>query len=298
MIYFLYGPDTYRSRAKAREIVSEFQKKAGGILNVARIDAGENPEAALMAGRTASLFAEKELVVIERASESAPEIMRHVRGRLPAWESDRNLTIIFWEAEDGGGGALIEEIKKHATKTQEFKLLAPAALRGWLVEESVRRGARLGPDETRLLIARYGANLWALANELEKIAAGWPVNCEIKEEEKIWNFTDLFFANRRRSIRPLANLLAAGFEPVKIIGALASSLRTLAIVREGARRGALAKISKGLHPFVIKKNAEIARKTDDEDMRIFFADLVASDIALKTGKLPAPLPLIDLVVRQ
>lgn len=298
MIYFLYGADTYRSRAKAREIVLEFRKKAGGILNVTKIDAGENPEAVLMAGRTASLFAEKELLVIERASGATQEAVRYLHDRFSAWKSDRNLTIIFWEAEISEDETIVKEIKEHAAKAQEFKLLAPAALRGWLAEESVRRGARIGSDEMRLLIARYGANLWALANELEKIAAGWPVNYEIKEEEKIWNFTDLFFANRRRSIRPLANLLAAGFEPVKIVGALASSLRTLAIVWKGAGRGTLAKIFKGLHPFVVKKNAEIARNADEARMRNFFSDLVAADVALKTGKLPAPLPLIDLVVRQ
>lgn len=297
MIYFLYGADTYRSRAKVREIIAEFQKKAGGVLNVMRVDAGEQPESALMAGRTASLFAEKELLVIERASESAPEVRRHIRDRLPAWKSDRNLTVIFWEAEVGGEEAPANVIREHAAKTQEFKLLTPAALRGWLAEESISRGARLGSGEVRLLIARYGTDLWALANELEKITAGWPVGFEIKEEEKIWNFTDLFFTNRRRSIRPLANLLAAGFEPVKIVGALASSLRTIAVVWEGARRGTLAKISREFHPFVVKKNANIARKADEARMQKFFADLVASDVALKTGKLPPPLPLINLVVQ-
>lgn len=298
MIYFLYGPDTYRSRAKVREIIGEFRKKAGGVLNVTRIDAGDNPEAALMAGRTAPLFAEKELVVIERASESAPEVRRHIRDRLPAWKSDRNLTIIFWEAEVSEDETIVKEIKEHAAKTQEFKVLAPAALREWLVKESDRRGARIGSDETRLLIARYGPDLWALANELDKIAAGWLASAEITAEEKIWNFTDMFFKDRRRSIRPLANLLASGYEPIQIIGALAAGLRTISFLWQGIARGTLDTSAHGLHPFAAKKNAEIARSVDAQTLRELFERLVAADVALKTGRLPSPLPLIDLVVRQ
>ena len=39
MIYSLYGPDTYRSRQKLKQIIEEFQKKSGGHLSLEKFDA-------------------------------------------------------------------------------------------------------------------------------------------------------------------------------------------------------------------------------------------------------------------
>lgn len=299
MMYFLYGPDTYRSREKLREIVSAFVKKAGGAANVTRIDVEDNPEVLLAAGRTASLFSPKELVVIERPSAASGEIAALLERRLAGWADDPECTAVFWEGDMGKEShALMTVIAHHAAKSQEFKSLAPVAVRRWLDAESAKRALRLSPREKDALIESAGSDLWAIANGLEKLAAGWPPAFAQKEEEKIWNFTDAFLVRRREALGPLATLLRAGHEAMYLLAALSGAVRTLALIRWGLASDKLKKAAAGIHPFVVKKNTELARRMDDAALAGFFDDLLKTDTSLKTGVLPPQLSLTRLILKR
>ena len=299
MIYFLYGPDTYRSRRKLGEIIAEFDKKAGGGLAITRIDAADRPETMFSVGRTASLFAAKELIVIENAF-AAPheEIIDYVRANLPRWSRDRNLTVIFWEGETAKPEAVAADLKRQAEKSQEFLLLGPAAAAKWLVAEASRRNLRLSAEEQRLLVDRFGSDLWAMTQELDKIRDGWSPGRAVRAEEKIWSFGDAFLAHRRSTFRPLVNLLAAGYDPIYLVGALASALRSLALVWQGVRTGKLKKMTAGLNPYVVRKNIAPAGSASGESIAKSFQALRRADEELKTGKLPPPLPLVKLVLKK
>ncbi|MBI4132506.1 MAG: hypothetical protein HY473_00195 [Candidatus Sungbacteria bacterium] len=299
MIYFLYGPDTYRSRRKLGEIIAAFEKKAGGGLAITRLDAADRPEAVFSVGRTASLFAAKELIVIENALAAQHEERgEYVRVNLPRWSKDRNLTVIFWEGDGVKPGAVAADLKRQAEKSQEFLLLGPAAAAKWLLAEALRRNLRLSAEEQRLLLERFGSDLWAMTQELDKIRDGWSPARIARAEEKIWSFSDVFLARRRSAFRPLVRLLAAGYDPVYLVGALASALRSLALVWQGVRTGKLKKLTAGLNPYVARKNMELARNADVSGIRNSFAALREADVELKTGALSPPLPLLKLVLEK
>ena len=275
MIYFLYGPDTYRSRAKLKEIAAAFGAKAGGALGLTRVDAAETPETVLTVGRTASLFSAKELVVIENASGVSGEVARHLIARLKAWAKDANLTLVFWEGGiNAKSSSLFGEIKRRAAKSQEFRPLPAPALERWIDAEAARRRMRMAPEEKRLLIGRHGADLWALANEMTKMESGWRPGSALREEEQVWRFVGAFFADRRRAFLPLTKLLAAGFEPVYLLGALASSVRRL-----------------------VSGRARIA-PAERERVASAFQSLLGADTEQKTGRLPSPLPLVKLTLKE
>ena len=276
VIYLLYGEDTYRSRVKLREIVAEFLKKAGGILNVTAIDAEENPEAVLSVGRFVSFFSEKQLFVIENASSADDAVHKYVRARALGWERDPNFTVVFWERTgEGEKNKFIDDIKSGVTKLQESRPLAGAGLSRWIDNQAVAEGARLAPEEKRLLISRHGSDLWAICVEIAKIKAGWSLREVTGQDAAIWDFTDGFFKNRRRSFYLLANLLQAGFDPIYILGALASRLRRQ-LVFTAAKRDYVREIT------LLQKE---------------ISALVEADVELKTGRLPPPLPLLKLVLR-
>lgn len=270
MIYLLHGADTYRSRAKLKGIAAAFGAKAGGALGLTRVDAAETPEAVLAVGRTASLFSAKELVVIENACGVSDEVARHLTARLKAWAKDANLTLVFWEGGiNAKSSSLFNAIKRRATKSQEFLTLSAASLGRWLDAEAARRRLRLAAEEKRLLIAWCGSNLWALSSELDKVESGWRIERARHEEEQVWPFTHAFFTHRRSAFLPLTKLLAAGFEPIYLLGALAGSLRRIAVGRSGR---------------------------EEEQIGAAFRSLVETDVELKTGRLPPPLPLIKLTL--
>lgn len=299
MIYFLYGADTYRSRKKLKEIVEEFRKKSGGVLGVTRVDAGENPEAVYDIGRTGSFFQAKELFIIENVLSLDPKPADFAAERCDFWANSKEVIVVFWEAEiDSKKSKLFEGIKKRAAKEQNFELLSGAKLEAWISKEAAAREAGLGAAEIKLLAARLGGDLWSAANELDKISCGWSAAKGVKEEEKIWNMTDAFLKNRRSSFRPLMNLLADGYDPIYIIGALAGALRNLAQVWQGVQDGEVKKATAKLSPYVARKNTELARGMDASRLDRCFDDLVRTDLELKTGRLPPPWPLIKLVLKQ
>ncbi len=296
MIYFLHGPDTFRSRQKLREIISEFEKKTGAATGMTRIDVSTKPETVFEVGRTGSLFSQKELVVIENASAGSREGGDYLRGRLKDWAGDRDRTIVFWEGEVKTDEGFMAAIAKAAVKTQEFRPLSSSAVSRWLYAAAAERKVQVSGREKEMLIAKHGSDLWAISNELDKIAAGWTTSHDIREEEKIWSFTDAFFQHPRRSFRPLSEFLQAGYEPIYLVGALASSLRTLALVWWGMTAGKLKAITRGLHPFVVRKNSDLAKRTNARQLSKLFDRLITADIEQKTGRLPPPLPLIKLVL--
>lgn len=301
MIYFLYGEDTYRSRAKIREIIAAFQARAGGLFNVTEVDAASDPERALEIGGTPSLFSEKELLIIGNALRAEERVRVHIERVLESWKSDRNRTAIFWESEtEDEKNPLFGEIKSAAAKTQEFQLLPAASVRRWLGMEAKTRGVRVSQEDVAGLARQHGSDLWALSQELEKIRFGWKPTARAEEEEKIWNFTDAWLAGGRRAFLPFMRLLETGIEPPYLVGTLASTARTIAVFWQASTGKAgkgYKKFTARFHPFVIKKNTASARTFNGEKLRARFGELVRTDVEMKTGKLPMALALLKLILK-
>lgn len=296
MIYFLHGPDTYRSRLKLAAIIVAFRGRAAGAANVTRLDAAEASGSVREVGRSPSLFSAKQLVVLERVSEADVDTQRTCRERLPAWSRDPDLTVVFWEADVAVRGGFPAAIAKRATKTQTFELLAAAALQRWVAAAASQRSIRLAPAPLTALIERWGGDLWAMVNELDKVASGWSPEAMAAETASVWDFTDAFLGHRPQSFHPLETLLRKGEEPLILLGALAAALRNVALVHEALAAGRQPKPA-GVHPFVARKLAAIAPRFDRASLAECFGELVATDAALKTGSAPPPLPLVRLALR-
>ena len=298
MIYFLHGLDTYSSRAKLREIIAAFQARNGGV-GFIRIDAVESPSAIFSAGRTASLFSTKELIVIERASAASAAVAAHIGHELPRWAEDQNVTVIFWEEKSEKKKASVaSKIQATAAKSQEFKPLAPAVLARWLDSETVARGIRLSAEEKRLLLAGHGGDLWALSNELDKVRDGWSLHSSDRTALEIWDLTGAFLRHRRSAFLPFIRLADMGFDPLYLLASLGGALRTAVIIWKGIQSSRLKSIASRLHPFVVRKNMEMAKCFDAASLRRGFTEIVRADTELKTGRLPSPLPLLKLLLKR
>lgn len=295
MLYFLYGEDTYRSRQKLTEILRAFQEKSGGALGVFQVDAAESPELLAEIGRTASLFSPKELAVIERSAAAKGEWRAYLESRLPLWAEDRDLTVVFWdESANERSRHFFEKIKKRAAKAQEFKFLSGQPLLRWVGAEAARRNARLGQGDALSLAGRHGGDLWALANELDKVAAGASVRRADAEAVKVWDFTDAFLSARTKAFRPFDRLLASGEDPIYLLASLAGALRNFVrVFAASARRRAEVP---GIRDFIVRKYLALAAHSTAEGVAETFADLTRTDAALKTGALPGALPILKLIL--
>lgn len=292
MIYFLHGADTFRSRKKLDEIVSAFREKAGGFFNITNADVEDEAEAVLALGRTRSLFSPKELIILKRPSSGGERVLHHIREHLARWNDDPNLTVVVWE--DGEADArdpLLDAVKKVAFKTQEFKPLAQNELQQWLERELASRKMKISFSEKQAFLDGARGDLWKMSQLVEMRSFGWVSGRSGSRDPRIWDFTDAFLQSGRRSFRPLQDLLAQGFDAIQILGAFASSLKTLSLVWFGGRTA-------GLHPFAVRKNKEIVRTMSADDLERLFRDAREGDLEMKTGRISGPLALARIALAR
>jgi len=297
MIQLLHGADTYQSRRELEAVIAKFRECAAGEYHITRIDAAEDAARLRDIGRTASLFAAEELIVIENVSDAEAGDAARVKAMLPVWEQDPMCAVVFYERKKvATSDPLTKAIVKRSSEVKEFEQLKTGAAK-WVLDEAERRGLGLTKQDAAILARRFGEDTWALANEMAKVADGWSLAREERREAVVWNFTDAFFTNRRSSFRPLSEVLDAGEEPIRILGALAGSLRSLALVWHGIQTKKMSAATGTMHPFVARKNETIAKKVDRAALERAFRWLVLCDRELKSGASPAPLPLVKLVLR-
>src|SRR3989338_5524638 len=159
MIYILYGPGTYRSRQKLKEIIAEFQKKSGNALSLEKFDAEEDDFSKIVsAAENQSLFQEKKLVVIERFFTSKKTAYETLKKKLKQWQESKTNVFIFWD-EDVAAKKEFKEFLKFAEKSQEFKELAPAQIRSFIDKEMLAQKLRFSEKEKTALMNRFKNNL-------------------------------------------------------------------------------------------------------------------------------------------
>lgn len=297
MISLIHGVDTYRSRQALEASIAAFGERVNGEYHITRVDAAEDAIALREVGRTASLFAAEELIVIENISDAEVRNVVHIKTMLTTWEKDATRTVIFYERKKiAANDSLMKAIVKRSVEVREFEALGTGAAK-WVFEEAGRRGLAITKQDAGVLARRFGGDTWALVNEMEKIADGWSLARDEEREVVIWDFTDAFFTNRRLSFRLLSDVLDSGEEPIRVLGALAGSLRSLALVWHGIQTKKEDAATGKMPPFVVRKNETIARKVDRAALERAFRWLVSCDRELKSGASPAPLPLVKLVLR-
>src|SRR3989344_3713630 len=233
MIHLIHGADTYQSRRELEMRIAKFCERAAGEYHITRVDASEDTARLRGIGRTASLFAAGELIVIENISDAEAGDAAHVKAMLGIWEKDAERTVVFYERKKiAASDPLMKAIVRRGSGVKEFEILKTNATK-WVFDEAARRGLRLTKQDADILANRFGDDTWALVNEMAKAADGWSLAREERREAIIWNFTDAFFTNRRSSFRMLSEVLGAGEGPIAVLGALAGSLRSLALVWHG-----------------------------------------------------------------
>lgn len=281
MIYLLYGEDTYRSRKKLNEIIEEYRKKTGSGLNYHCLDADENgvPELKNVL-ETSSLFSPKKLVVAKNYL-SQDVFFDSVVRILASAKEVANMIIMLWDcALCGEAKKRFSEIETLADKTQEFALLENAALMRWMAKEAVARGVTLSPTMAARL-ALKGADLWAIANELDKMSvSGAENNGNENKQSTVFQLGDAFFSSRRETLHHLYKLIAQGEDDFGLFAYLGSHVRTLLAVKVSAAQG---KTPAGVHPYVVKKSLALIRKIPQGKLPQLLQRFYEEDCKIKIG---------------
>jgi DNA polymerase III delta subunit len=299
MLYFLFGPDTYRSRRKLNEIIAAYREKAGSELNFHRFDAEENDCAGLKAiTEGGSLFYGKKLAVVEypfnkpRDWEILYSLFEHAA-------SQKDAVVVAWDRElDAKGKKRLEEIKPRAEKIEEFDFLSGERLKKWIEAEARRRQMVLRPEDRQFSLA-LGGDLWAISHFFEKIALSAESHAVSRppRSPNVFQLSDVFFADESRALGELLSLLDAGEDEARLFSYLAGQARNILLAGSYQSRGQEVSPAHGLHPFVVKKAGVIARMRPvgvwEEQLLEFFR----ADVNNKTGSRTPGESLIEILIR-
>jgi len=170
MLFYLYGPDSYRRNQVLRDtILAGYQKKHSG-LSVQEFSF-ENDEAleALTAFLSSnSLFDTTKLAIITEPEEGKPKPLANL---LNEFVEDKNKTIVVVANKK-----LTKEFAflfEKPIKSQEFELLDRPHMLSFLKKEAERLGlVTIDAKVLNTLVDAYESDTWAAMTELEAIASG------------------------------------------------------------------------------------------------------------------------------
>lgn len=244
-----------------------------------------------------SLFSEKRVVVLRDLQEVAAEVGEEIIEALPNVDSNTHLIFIHRGGVKGKG--LVDKLKKAKAEYIQCEPLKKIADKESFVrEEFARQGRKISATGVTALINAIGSDTRELASACSQICFDTDLAKSIIDESDISSYyqgrveaTGFDVADAVMAGEPTATLIAlrnaldSGTDPVMIISALASSVRTLAKVSEaprGAKSFELAG-SLGLAPWQIDKARRQLTKWRPGMIAFAISELSRADVGVKGG---------------
>jgi DNA polymerase-3 subunit delta len=276
-----------RALSQALSDRSDFEKTVldGGDLELGRYGEAVAP----------SLFADKRVVVIRDLQDVIADVQEEIEA---LFESvDPNLHLIFIHKGGVKGKALLDKIKKLKPEIITCEPIKKAADKEAFVrEEFARHGRKISSDAISALVDATGSDTRELAAACSQIAFDTNAGKAIIDEDDIakyyqgkveatgFDVADATLAgDPRAALIALRNALDTGTDPIMIVSALTSSIRTLAKV-SGAPRNANAfqlAGSLGLAPWQIDKARRQLSKWSPALIAFSVQELSRADVAIK-----------------
>ena len=276
-----------RALLQALSVRSDFEKT---VLDGGDLEPGRYGEAV-----APSLFAEKRVVVIRDLQDVVVEVQEEIESLFESL--DPNLHLIFVHKGGVKGKGLLDKIKKLKPEIITCEPIKKAADKEAFVrEEFARHGRKISSDAISALVDATGSDTRELAAACSQIAFDINAGKAVIDEDDIskyyqgrveatgFDVADATLAGDPRSaLVALRHALETGTDPIMIVSALTSSIRTLAKV-SGAPRNANAfqlAGSLGLAPWQIDKARRQLSKWSPALIAFSVQELSRADVAIK-----------------
>jgi DNA polymerase-3 subunit delta len=316
MIIFLYGPDTYRSRQKVKEIIESYKKAHKSGISLSFFDGQSfNFQDLKTQAQSMSMFKEKKLMILKNsfANKNFKELFLKDSERF--LKSD-DIVVFFEEGSLPAKDALAGFLKEKADKSQEFDLLSGVQLKNWIRKELGRLSAEAEPEAVEKLAREVGGDLWQMSNEIGKLASfrskekitvkDIDLLVRPKVETDIFKTIDFIAKKDKRSAFLLIKKhLEKGDAALYIFSMITFQFRNLLVVKAKCQEGSSSYSEQfnvwakelGMHPFVLRKAYYQAQNFSLEDLKKIYQKIFKVDLATKTGEL-SPEIALDIFIAQ
>jgi DNA polymerase III subunit delta len=301
-VRLLVGPEELLLRRAADKILEEL--RGDGTLDLTDLRAVELKDDALPDLRTGSLFGDPRAVLIRDAQELPAHASSSLLSELDGVPPDA--TVILLASGTGKFVKLATRIKELGGRTD---VLPPKEwdTKGWtrLVVDEFRRHKRTA-DQAAVgaLLAHAGLDVGSIAEKVSQVAvAASPGTISAKHVEAlvVGHGSRGSFAvadamcdrNPTQALELLSGVLESGANPVMVLGALASRVRSIVAVA-----GQLEPKSVGLNisPGQVRRLQAVRRNFGPGELTAAYSELARADREIKSGELPARFILERAVV--
>ncbi len=307
MIIFVYGPDSFRSRAYLHKMMDKFKlERDPAGYNTTMLDclAKENASRVISEICAAPFLAEKRMVIAKHVIGSKETaIKEELLKRISAGTIPETTVLVIYEAEDSYKAKLDKELfdilQKEKYK-EHFKKLEPAELKAWILQEITARGGSIQNNALEYVAANGSSDTWELSNILDQMVAyaraKSPEKGEITLEivklfipeavdDNIFNLVDAIIAGQKeKSFAMIRAQYNTGEDSGYVFSMILRQFRILLQIKDAQARGIQPDAkAMGLHPYVLKKTMSGVQKYSFENLKTEYEKLLDIDIQTKTG---------------
>jgi DNA polymerase-3 subunit delta len=292
MITLLVGENHFQLSERRKQLEVEFAEAHPDGWGLERYDAEEaGPERVSEALTVLPFLSGERLVVIQGATRSG-DTARAILELLPRIPETTHA--LFVESSPDRRTSLYKALQKQAS-VESFEPLRGQAQQVWLQSYAQKHGFELTPAGTSELARRAGADQWALAHEIQKLALLGQSSVdedtvrlyvEPTLREGIFDLLEkLIDGDSREALRIYRNLRTGRVESFEIMAMIAWQIQILTAVTLGTNRSSsdLARET-GFKPFSLERVATPARRLGLPALRRILQILSLVDIKLKSSR--------------
>ncbi len=290
MIIYLYGENSFGISRQVKLVKQKYLESTGPEGDLENIDVAEKGINALLGGLSvmpmfvsSRLIIASNLVKAKPTSEQLDEIIS---------STAESTNLIITDPKPDKRTVLYKKLSK-LKGAKEFKNLTGGELMRWVATEVKKAGAEITPADANYLVNKVGEDQWTLNNEIDKLSSYNPKITKTTIDElavpSLENNTFVLteaLANKDlpRVINLYKDIKLQGHADQLILGAITFQYRAIMLVVLDDNE--LNKAYK-MSPYVLNKAKPLAKKYSLDDIKKAYKIISYSDMATKTGELPA-----------
>jgi DNA polymerase-3 subunit delta len=335
MIIFLYGPNTFLSRIKLKELKDRFLKEVD--LSGASITAIDGETAGLEQINEAiapvSLFSRKRMIVVSNLFLNKKEnifkdlvgYLKNKKEKSSTDDKDSNIIIFLDSLEKE------EKLTKDKNSLFQFLIKEKYVIKSnhlsntettmWAQKEVEARGGKITRQAASLLASLLGSDLWKIDNEINKLInykngqkqalllqEEETAEIQIKDieelvkgnlDERIFALTDaLSNKNKAMAVKLFKEQLDAGLADQYLLFMVTRQFKILLRIKQAMEVGQNSRqiiTDLKIHPFAAQKGMAQARNFSLNVLKEIFKKLIKIDYKIKSGQGEARVMLGELI---
>ena len=307
-VYLLCGEEAYL-RNQYKKKLRDALVAEGDTMNYSYYEGKDiNPRVVIDMAETLPFFADRRVLMIENSGffkNKCDELADYMAG-IP-----ESTNFIFVETEIDKRNRFYKEVKKIG-RVVEFGTQKEDTLMKWVLGMLRKEGKNITKDTLQTFLTKTGSDMQMIKNELDKLMAYTEDRDVIRTEDVehvcITQTTNRIFeminavaeGNQKKALELYEDLLSLKEPPMRILFLIAKQFNQLyqlkLLAKEGLPSAEIAKQA-GIVPFAMKKYQAQAKNFGTEELRAAVEECVASEEAVKTGKMNDRLSVELLIMK-